>query len=122
MIGAHWRQKVNKGDPAFSVSVNYVADDGEVNDGNSNTGGFMTDNSEGNILAQLGYGNKKWGLAFGYRYGQCQARLCSGTDFMAANSFWQDCEKITDIRADGGGNSMDSSAVAAAVRTPTASL
>lgn len=61
LIGAHWRQKVNKGDPAFSVSVNYVADDGEVNDGNSNTGGFMTDNSEGNILAQLGYGNNEVG-------------------------------------------------------------
>ncbi|QEY32903.1 porin [Synechococcus sp. RSCCF101] len=104
LIGAYWKQKVDKGDPAFSVSVNYVADSGEASDGNPNTGGFMTDNSEGNILAQLGYGNKQWGLALGYRYGQCQAKFRNGTDFVAANSFWQDCEKITDITVDADGN------------------
>ena len=36
-------------------------------------GMFMTDNSKGNTTAQIAYGNKKWGAALGYRYGQCGA-------------------------------------------------
>ena len=47
-------------------ATNYVA---EANDSNPNTGGFMTDNSEGNItsaqfswwfLPQIAYGNRSW--------------------------------------------------------------
>ena len=45
LIGAYWKQDVDKGDAGFSVGVNYVADDknGYLN---PNKGGFMTDNSE----------------------------------------------------------------------------
>ena len=69
------KKQVEKGDPYFTVAANYVADSGEANDSNPSTGGFMTDNSEGNITAQIAYGNKQWGFAGGYRYGQCGAKF-----------------------------------------------
>ena len=77
------KKQVEKGNPYFTVAANYVADSGEANDSNPNTGGFMTDNSEGNITTQIAYGNKQWGLAAGYRYGQCGARFRTGTRFLS---------------------------------------
>ena len=41
----------------------------------------MTDNSEANITSQIAYGTKRWGLAAGYRYGQCGAKFRTGTEF-----------------------------------------
>ena len=70
-----------KGASPTAVAANYVADSGEANDSNPNTGGFMTDNSEGNITTQIAYGNKQWGFAAGYRYGQCGAKFRTGTEF-----------------------------------------
>ncbi len=81
------KKQVEKGDPYFTVAANYVADDGEANDSNPSTGGFMTDNSEGNITAQIAYGNKQWGFAAGYRYGQCGAKFRTGTEFAAGDKF-----------------------------------
>jgi len=73
LIGGYWKQKVAKGDNAFSVSLNYVADDGQGNNADSEAGGFMTSNSEGSVTAQLGYTGPEWGVVAGYRYGQCDA-------------------------------------------------
>ena len=82
LIGGYWKQKVEKGDPAFSVSVNYVADDGEGNNSDSTAGGFMTDNSRANLLAQLGWGNGQYGAAVAYRYGQCASGIRRATEFV----------------------------------------
>ncbi|QNI79040.1 outer membrane porin [Synechococcus sp. RS9909] len=94
LIGAYWKQNTKKGANAFSVSVNYVADDGNGNITNPNDGGFMTDNSEASFLAQIGYGGPEWGLAFAYRYGQCDSGngLRRGTTFAKFDGKWNnDC-------------------------------
>ena len=85
------RKQVEKGNPYFTVAANYVADSGEANDSNPNTGGFMTDNSEGNITAQIAYGNKQWGFAGGYRYGQCGAKFRTATQFAKGDKFGTPC-------------------------------
>jgi hypothetical protein len=101
LIGAYWKQKVKKGSNAFSVSVNYVADDEKGNSSNSSTGGFMTDNSQASFLAQLGYGGPQWGLAFAYRYGQCDSGngYRRGTEF-AKNGNWNNPCWYTDTNKD----------------------
>ena len=68
-----------------------MADSGEANDSNPNTGGFMTDNSEANITTQIAYGNKQWGFAAGYRYGQCGAKFRTGTEFAVDDKFGTPC-------------------------------
>ncbi|ABB36098.1 iron uptake porin [Synechococcus sp. CC9605] len=85
------KKQVEKGNPYFTLSASYVADWGEGNDSNPNTGGFMTDNSEGNITTQIAFGNKQWGLAAGYRYGQCGARFRTGTQFALGDSYGTPC-------------------------------
>ena len=100
-FGAIWKQKTSKGDPAFSASVSYVSDAGEANDGNPSTGGFMTDNAEGNITGQLAYSSKRWGVALGYRYGQCGVKFRRGTDFVADNKWHQNCQQVVGFDADG---------------------
>ena len=75
LIGAIWSQKVAKGDPKFTASVNYVADAGEAE---SSEKGMFTSQSRGNTTAQIGYGSKQWGAAVGYRYGQCKSGFGSG--------------------------------------------
>ena len=105
LIGAYWKQKVKKGANAFSVSVNYVADDGEGNNSDSTSGGFMTDNSRANLLAQIGYGGPEWGVAFGYRYGQCQSGMRRSTQFVQnglgvkSDNFNLDCQKPVGTRS-----------------------
>ena len=92
-FGAVYSNKANveKGDAFWSVAANYVADMGEGESGNSLDGGFMTDNSAGNITSQVAYGNKKWGLATGYRYGQCDTKLRTGTQFLTTNKDFIPC-------------------------------
>ena len=85
------KKQVEKGDPYFTVAANYVADSGEANDSNPNTGGFMTDNSEGNITTQIAYGNKQWGFAAGYRYGQCGAKFRTATEFAKGDKYGTPC-------------------------------
>ncbi len=92
------KKQVEKGNPYFTVAANYVADSGEANDSNPNTGGFMTDNSEGNITTQIAYGNEQWGFAAGYRYGQCGARFRTGTQYALDDSYGTPC---TVTNADG---------------------
>ena len=76
---------------AVKDGASYVADSGEANDCNPSTGGFMTDNSEGNITTQIAYGNKQWGLAAGYRYGQCGAKFRTATEYAAGGKFGTPC-------------------------------
>ncbi|WP_413440297.1 iron uptake porin [Synechococcus sp. MIT S1220] len=85
------KNNVSKGNPYFTVAANYVADSGEANDGNPSSGGFMTDNSEGNITSQIAYGNKKWGMALGYRKGQCGAKFRTPTMFTVDDKFGTPC-------------------------------
>jgi hypothetical protein len=94
LIGAYWQQKVDKGDNNFSFSVNYVADDKNGNISNPNKGGFMTSNSEASLMAQLGYAGPRWGVALGYRYGQCDSGngLRRGTSFAKSDDWNNDCE------------------------------
>ena len=99
LIAGYWKQKVAKGDPAFSVSVNYVADNGEGNNSDSTAGGFMTDNSRGNVLAQLGWGNSQYGAAFAYRYGQCRSGMRRSTQFVADGNFNLNCQAGDDSRS-----------------------
>jgi hypothetical protein len=122
LIGAYWKQKTKKGANAFSVSVNYVADDSNGNISNSEDGGFMTSNSEASLLAQIGYGGPEWGLAFAYRYGQCDSGngYRRGTEFAKAgnwnnNCFYQrydkDGNKLNDGVAQRSGSSSNSYAL-----------
>jgi hypothetical protein len=94
LIGAYWQQKVDKGDNNFSVSVNYVADDKNGNISDPNKGGFMTSNSEASLMAQVGYAGPRWGVALGYRYGQCDSGngLRRGTSFAKSDDWNNDCE------------------------------
>ncbi|MCP9817737.1 carbohydrate porin [Synechococcus sp. GreenBA-s] len=50
----------------WSVSANYVANNGDV--GNPNNGGIGTDGSAQTGTVQLGYAAKNWGLAAAYNY------------------------------------------------------
>jgi hypothetical protein len=104
LLGAYWKQQVEKGQPGFNVSVNYVADNGEGSNGNAREGGFGTDNSQGNLMAQLGYGSKQWGIALGYRYGQCDAGFRTSTNFAAINDNWTSCDRITDFSVNEDGS------------------
>ena len=94
LIGAYWQQKVDKGDNNFSFSVNYVADDKNGNISDPNEGGFMTSNSEASLMAQLGYAGPRWGVALGYRYGQCDSGngFRRGTSFAKSDDWNNDCE------------------------------
>ena len=92
LIAAYWKQKVAKGNPNLSVSVNYIADNGEGNNSNSAEGGFMTDNSRANLLAQIGWGNGQYGAAAAYRYGQCKSGMRRSTSFVKNDDFNLKCQ------------------------------
>ena len=100
------KKSVEKGDPFFTVAANYVADSGEANDSNPNKGGFMTDNSEGNITSQIAFGNRQWGIAAGYRYGQCGAKFRTSTEYAKSNKFHQACTADGDERSDADSHSF----------------
>ena len=84
LVGGYWKQSVDKGDNAFSVSLNYVTPKGS--NGNSATGGFMTSNSAASVLAQIGYAGPQWGVTAAYRYGQCGSSLRGSTSFVDTNT------------------------------------
>merc|ERR1711939_1153201 len=84
LVGLIWKQQVAKGQPKFTAALNYVADAGEAENSDPTAGGMFGSNSRANTTAQIGYGSKKWGVAFGYRYGQCKAGF--GTGFFKEQS------------------------------------
>ncbi|QNJ26275.1 outer membrane porin [Synechococcus sp. SYN20] len=99
LIAAYWQQDVAKGDPGFSISANYVADDGEGNSSDSTSGGFMTDNSRANLLAQIGWGNGQYGAAAAYRYGQCKSGMRRSTSFVKTGDYNLKCQGGSDSRS-----------------------
>ena len=99
LIAAYWKQKVAKGDPGFSISANYVADDGEGNNSNPSKGGIMTDNSRANILTQIGWGNGQYGAAAAYRYGQCKSGMRRSTTFVKSGDYNLKCQSGGDSRS-----------------------
>ena len=91
MVGAIYRQKVeDKGDPSFAFALSYVAENG--NESDAALGGIFSENSKGNLLAQAAWGGDEYGVAFGYRYGQCGTSLRVGTNFLAGNNFNNECD------------------------------
>ena len=72
LAGVIWKQKVAKGEPRFTVAANYLMEEEHAPDSDGATGGVFGDRGA-NTTVQLGYGNKKWGGALAYRYGQCDA-------------------------------------------------
>ena len=54
----------------------------------------MTSNSEASLMAQLGYAGPRWGVALGYRYGQCDSGngFRRGTSFAKSDDWNNDCE------------------------------
>ena len=80
-FGIQYESNAEKGVPRWHLAANYLADKGEGENSNPNEGGFMTDNSRGNITSQIAYGNKQWGIALGYRYGQCDTSFKTGTEY-----------------------------------------
>ncbi|OUW29828.1 MAG: porin [Cyanobacteria bacterium TMED177] len=106
-FGAIYSNKSNvaKGDAYWTVAANYVADAGEGNNSNPQTGGFMTDNSRGNVTAQIAYGSKKWGVGAGYRYNQCRSAFRRGTQYAAANRWHIPCYNSDGERSGADANS-----------------
>ena len=91
LVGGIWKQSVEKGEPRMTASLSYV-----TKNGNDSSKGIGRDESAGNVTAQLGYGTKSWGAAFGYRYGQCGSSQgtslagkasCSATESVYTNNF-----------------------------------
>ena len=92
MFGLIYKQKAeDKGDPVFSLSMNYVAEDGY--ESNSALGGMFTNNSKGNFLVQAGWGGEEYGFAFAYRYGQCGTGERHGSNFMSEASYNNECTR-----------------------------
>jgi hypothetical protein len=123
LVGLIWKQKVAKGEPRLTAALNYVADDGEQA---SSSAGMFTDESKANTTAQVGYGNKKWGAALGYRYGQCGAGFGTGyyksqscgdetveSHNFALNGFWRPAETgfIPSVSASYGWSDLEGSTV-----------
>ncbi|MEB3172918.1 MAG: iron uptake porin [Cyanobacteriota bacterium] len=82
-FGVVWKQKVPKGKPYLTASVNYVAEQGF--NGDPSTGGIMSSNGRNNVTVQLGGRGKNWGAAALYRYGTCQTDLRRGTPMATAD-------------------------------------
>jgi hypothetical protein len=80
-FGIQYESNAAPGEPKWHLAANYVSFIFDGNSSNPSEGGIMTDNSAGNITSQLAYGNKQWGLALGYRYGQCSSSFKTGTDY-----------------------------------------
>jgi len=68
------------GKGGFVAGLNYVAQDGD----NSETGVFDSDGAL-NLLGQVGYRDKNWGVGVGYRYGSEGTRPRSYNGLLGAN-------------------------------------
>ena len=81
--GITWRQKVKKGNPYLTASLNYVAGAGE--NGDPNAGGLFSSYGQNNVTAQFGGRGTNWGVAALYRYGSCGTNLRRGTPMATAS-------------------------------------
>ena len=91
--GVQWRQSVPRGEAAWNVAANYVADGGEGADSDS-TKGLFGSATDGYFLSQVGYGNRKWYVAGLYAHKQGEG----GSD--PAMGYSTDLAKGTDKAVD----------------------
>jgi len=81
-FGLTWKQKVKKGNPYLTASVNFVSEASA--EGDPNAGGMFSAYGRNNVSVQVGGKGKNWGVAALYRYGTCNTDLRRGTP-MATN-------------------------------------
>ncbi|MCX5943482.1 MAG: iron uptake porin, partial [Cyanobacteria bacterium] len=81
--GVIWKQSVKKGNPFFGASLSYVAQNSNSAD-TSAAGGIMNNNSQSNVLAQIGYQAQQWKTTFAWRYGSCGTAAREGTQAAVA--------------------------------------
>jgi len=94
-FGLVWKQKVKKGNPYLTASVNYVAQQGMGGDPNGGItssaagqttaagGGLFNASSASNVTVQIGGRGSNWGVAALYRFGTCGTDLRDGTPMAA---------------------------------------
>ena len=70
-FGVQWRQSVDRGEAAWNIAANYVADGGEGAQSSQGLGMFG-DDTDGYFLSQVGLGNRKWYLSalYAYKHGE----------------------------------------------------
>ena len=107
LAGVIWKQAVAKGEPRLTIAANYLIEEEHSTTSDGGDGGLFGDQG-GNTTVQVGYGNKQWGGAFAYRYGQCSSgngggyagkiSCATGVDYevdsqnFALNAFWKPSE------------------------------
>jgi len=105
--GVIWKQNVKKGAPFFGASLSYVAQNAYSAD-TSAAGGIMNNNSQSNLLTQIGYQAKQWKTTFAWRYGSCGTAAREGTQAaIAAAACPGAVTSATQPRAGWNGNNID---------------
>ena len=105
--GVIWKQNVKKGAPFFGASLSYVAQNANSAD-TSAAGGIMNNNSQSNLLTQIGYQAKQWKTTFAWRYGSCGTAAREGTQAaIAAAACPGAVTSATQPRAGWNGNNID---------------
>ena len=102
-----WRQNVKKGAPFFGASLSYIAQNANSAD-TSAAGGIMNNNSQSNLLLQLGYQAQQWKSTFAWRWGSCGTAAREGTQAaIAAAACPGAVTSSTQPSAGWGGNNVD---------------
>ena len=109
-----WRQNVKKGAPFFGASLSYIAQNansatsGTGSTNGANAGGIMGNNSQSNLLLQLGYQAQQWKSTFAWRWGSCGTNAREGTQAaIAAAACPGATSSGTQPSAGWGGNNVD---------------
>jgi hypothetical protein len=114
--GVIWKQNVKKGAPFFGASLSYIAQNansaasgtGTVASATANQGGIMGNNSQSNLLLQLGYQAQQWKTTFAWRWGSCGTAAREGTQAaIAAAACPGPISTGTQPSAGWGGNNID---------------
>jgi hypothetical protein len=105
--GVIWKQNVKKGAPFFGASLSYVAQNAYSAD-TSAAGGIMNNNSQSNLLLQIGYQAPQWKSTFAWRYGSCGTAAREGTQAaIAATACPVSVAGSTQPNAGWNGNNVD---------------
>jgi len=109
-----WRQNVKKGAPFFGASLSYIAQNansatsGTGSSNGANAGGIMGNNSQSNLLLQLGYKAQQWKSTFAWRWGSCGTAAREGTQAAIAPAACPgQFSSGTQPSAGWGGNNVD---------------
>ena len=88
--GFSWKQSVKKGQPYFTFSGTYIAENGADGDAapveGTNGGGLFNAYSRSSYNAQIGFRGTNWGTAVNYRYGTCGTNERAGTPYNQGSS------------------------------------